>query len=405
MNVLIYGANWYNRGDESAIRAMIDEFRNLYPDSSMRIHVNNGELCDFNYDDIKQVRNFSYPYGRNKLKLLPYYLSLYSKGRMNLMNKNERNNFRDFIEAVNWSDMAVYAPGGPMLGDYYDVKFLLDQLLLIRHMKKPYVFFAPSMGPFTKNKRKIKKILTGASLICLREEVSKGFLESLHIKNEATVTLDSAFQHRIDMQENQQLLEQDISLKNFLDSHERIIGITITDLKWHKNYCRENLSDTITAAFDPFIDKLIREGFGIIFIPQLFGRANDSGYMSGFARENCYVLPEKYDCYFQQYLISRLYAIVGMRYHSNIFSAKMGTPFLSVSYEQKMLGFMKKSGLEEYCIDIRKLSFEKLEELFTKLQADYPVYKKALAEKIPRFREQSYETTQLVSEVIQKMGL
>ena len=33
---------------------------------------------------------------------------------------------------------------------------------------------------------------------------------------------------------------------------------------------------------------------------------------------------EERDTYFQQYVIGKLYAVVGMRYHSNIFSAKMG---------------------------------------------------------------------------------
>lgn len=45
-----------------------------------------------------------------------------------------------------------------------------------------------------------------------------------------------------------------------------------------------------------------------------------------------------------------------MRYHSNIFSAKQLTPFISITYEQKMLGFMKESGLEEYCIDVNELN-------------------------------------------------
>ena len=41
-------------------------------------------------------------------------------------------------------------------------------------------------------------------------------------------------------------------------------------------------------------------------------------------------MDDMHDCYFQQYIISLIKAVVGMRYHSNIFSAKMGTPFVSV---------------------------------------------------------------------------
>lgn len=64
-----------------------------------------------------------------------------------------------------------------------------------------------------------------------------------------------------------------------------------------------------------------------------------------FDEDNYFVIcsdDEKYDTYFQQYVIGCMYAVIGMRYHSNIFSAKMGTPFISISYEQKMQGFMKK---------------------------------------------------------------
>ena len=38
MNLLIFSANWYNRGDESAIRAMIDEMRIVFPDCHIKIH-------------------------------------------------------------------------------------------------------------------------------------------------------------------------------------------------------------------------------------------------------------------------------------------------------------------------------------------------------------------------------
>lgn len=49
-----------------------------------------------------------------------------------------------------------------------------------------------------------------------------------------------------------------------------------------------------------------------------------------FDEDNYFVIcsdDEKYDTYFQQYVIGCMYAVIGMRYHSNIFSAKMGTPY------------------------------------------------------------------------------
>ena len=101
--------------------------------------------------------------------------------------------------------------------------------------------------------------------------------------------------------------------------------------------------------------------------------------MSGFAtgKDSFFTIPDsddRYDSYFQQYVIGQLYAVVGMRYHSNIFSAKMGTPFISVSYEQKMTGFMEKMELSRYCIGIKDLSAELLAEKFELLEQEHDSY-------------------------------
>lgn len=61
-----------------------------------------------------------------------------------------------------------------------------------------------------------------------------------------------------------------------------------------------------------------------MFIPQLYGNGNDYDLMRTFCCDtNDYFVvtasDERYDTYFQQYLIGQLYAVIGMRYHSNIF--------------------------------------------------------------------------------------
>ena len=46
----------------------------------------------------------------------------------------------------------------------------------------------------------------------------------------------------------------------------------------------------------------------------------------------------------------------------------MKTPFISVSYEQKMNGFVKLAGMDDYLIDITELSEELLSEKFELLE-------------------------------------
>lgn len=121
--------------------------------------------------------------------------------------------------------------------------------------------------------------------------------------------------------------------------------------------------------------------------------------------EDCFMVAanvDTYDSYFQQFLIGKLYAVVGMRYHSNIFSAKMGTPFISISYEQKMKGFIKSVGLDEYCIDINNLEAKELEDRYNMLVDNYEEYKDRLKSLHCTMKEKSYETTAAVIEILER---
>ena len=95
-----------------------------------------------------------------------------------------------------------------------------------------------------------------------------------------------------------------------------------------------------------------------------------------------------------------MYAVIGMRYHSNIFSAKMGTPFISISYEQKMQGFMKKMELDRYCISLDELSDEELKKRFSILADNYDEYKEYLMLAHEKMKKESYETTNILKDIL-----
>lgn len=401
MNLLIFSANWYNRGDEAAVRAMIDEIKQVLPDCHIKIHFNQ-EVEKIPYDDIEIIKPFHRINGRNKIKTFLYRMAILSNGKVPYIGKG-KDAFYKFIEAVKWADYAVYAPGGPCIGDLYSLRDkMLDIIEIIDRNHVPFSLFAPSVGPFTKGKARVKKLLGKAQTICFREPISQGYFQGVCPGKKTTVTLDSAFQHPVDVQDNQQKFNAYRELNEFLNQHDKVIGITVTDLKWHRNYRDGERANVIRETFKAFVSYLEEREFGVLFIPQLFGKDNDKTYMSDFAGKNSLVMSDEYDCYFQQYVISKLYAVVGMRYHSNIFSAKTGTPFLSVSYEQKMAGFMNKAGLQAYCIPVQQLSFEVLKNRFEKLLADYDDYKADLQVKRIEFQRQAFQTTEIVVESIRK---
>ena len=275
----------------------------------------------------------------------------------------------------------------------------------------PYIFYAPSMGPFncaSRNKLR-KEVISGAERIILRDPISVKYVKDFLPGVEVEQALDSALQHDIDIDKNERKYNNYPELKNFIENHEKCIGITITDLKWHPVHKNEKIIEQIPTAFKAFITQKVKEGYGVIFIPQLYGNLNDTKVMNDYMLDSDTFMidafSEERDTYFQQYVIGKLYAVVGMRYHSNIFSAKMGIPFVSVSYEQKMKGFMQSIGLSEYCIDLNELSEKTLFAKFGQLEANHDAYKNRLKNIHSDMKQQAYKTTEIVVNFLQEKGV
>ena len=400
MKIVIINCHWDNRGDEAAIRAMIDELRVKYPSADIYVQRALGEFGSFPENEHVKVLP-PFPIGGKKRRIQEQ-ISIETKGKINLTS-----GAKAFYKAINGADIVLHAPGGPSIGDIYmpQETIKLRRLLAVKKAGVPYAFYAPSMGPFKNAERNPvrKEILEGASLICLREDISAKMVKEFVPLTNPIVTLDSAFQHDIDINENEKKFNEYTELKDFVGNGQNVIGITITDLQWNSLYkgdgkTKENIRETFTE----FIKKITGVGYKVLFIPQLFSEANDYVYMKSFAIQNCYVMSDKYDCYFQQFIISKIKAVVGMRYHSNIFSAKMGTPFVSVSYEQKMQGFMKKAGLLEYCLPISELSANSLSNKFEGMMSNYDKYKSLLAIKKAEFKKESSKTTELFCQILNK---
>ena len=399
--ILIINAHWYNHGDEAALRAMIDELQNEIGDVVITVCLLAGGEY-FPCGENLKLLDGELPAG-NRIKWVDYVLRYLSKGKLGIKSKSKQ-----FIETVKESNLVIHAPGGPSIGDIYidTEKYYLARLLMVKRLNRPYVFYAPSMGPFekkTRSDRIRKRVINGAEFIAVREPQSAEYLRKYGIRKMITVTRDSAFQHPIDTDDCLRKFDNYNELKQFISRYDRVVGVTITDLQWNPKYQNNTeLKNRIQETFELFISYLNEEGYGVVFIPQLFAGLNDYDYMSTFVRDNCFIITdrEEYDCYFQQYVISQLFLVVGMRYHSNIFAAKMKTPFISVSYEQKMSGFMRSAGLDKYCISIDNLNSDILCEKLNTVVSEYDKYKAYLNDKSIVWMAEAQQTTKMVANLI-----
>ena len=394
-NILIINAHWNNRGDQAAIYAMLDELlkMNKY---RLKIQIKAINVEQFDYSDVNLIP--MYP----RLHDLPeLFLGMLTHGKL-LWSSNGKV----FFKVLDEADVVVHAPGGPSIGDIYsisEITYLAAYLAIMKYKKKIF-FYAPSMGPFHNRIRNIirKKLFNYADKIVIRENISKSYLDELLPDNKAIVTLDSAFQNEIDSDNYVTVLDKYLELKQFLNTDKKVIGMTITDLSWHPVYSKTaGLSEQISKELHSVVDWLHAHNYRVLLIPQLFGEANDYNYMSQFITSDCFVMSDKYSSYFQQFIIGKLHAVIGMRYHSNIFSAKMLTPFVSISYEQKMKGFIRKLGYEEYCIDIKDMNASTIIDKFERLEKNYQEIKDILKKKQPELMAISHKTTELLLDILE----
>lgn len=401
MKIFIIHAHTANRGDEAAVKAMVDELLIVKPDTEITIAINGRTFYPAMDPKVKQIGRF--PALHSVMAKIEYPLFIKTCGKICFTPAG-----KNFKKALLEADLVIHAPGGPSIGDIYsDVeKEYLDRLGMARRLGKRYMFYAPSMGPFKDETRnpKRKEILIGAQKVILRDPISFKFVQEFCPKCHPQLALDSAFQHEVDECVNRRKLEEYTALKKFMTKHEKNVGVTITDLQWHPQYKETAIAEQIKTAFRNFVAYLDRKKYGVVFIPQLYGSGDDSTLMKEFETDNNgFVIEanlEKYDTYFQQYVIKKLTAVVGMRYHSNIFSAKMSVPFVSISYEQKMRGFMESMDLMDYCIRVDDISADILKNHFERMLSNYTEYKNLLVNEHKALSEKAYRSTQAVINIL-----
>ena len=390
-NITIVNAHWNNRGDEAAHLAFLEKLQELLPDSKITYLIKDGKSVE-QFPNITNVNHFA---AKFKVKIWEIWLSVLTNGFITFNKELQKT-----VKTLKKSDLIIYPPGGSVINDrffWWKQMEYLTPFLCAKIYKIPMYIAAPSIGPFEKKNFIRKWLLKTPKIICVREDISRKYLEDIGISKNVHVSMDQAFMNEIDEKENEKTLNDYHDLKQFIESNQKIIGITISNFKWHVKFGKdEELMQRIDDSFKQVIKHMENNGYAILFIPQLFGNQNDTNYLSQFGTPKSFMMNENYDTYFQQYIISKLYAVIGLRYHSNIFAAKMGTPFISVVYEEKMEGFLKLAELMDYSLPLSEISASKILEKFSLLENNYQQIKIQLKGKNENWKKRAAKTIELL---------
>ncbi|MBI5701303.1 polysaccharide pyruvyl transferase CsaB [Candidatus Saganbacteria bacterium] len=218
--------------------------------------------------------------------------------------------------------------GGGLLQDKTSTKSFLYYVGLIFYAKllrKKIYIFAQSIGPITNpfNLMLLKRALSSANLITVRDSASFDFLQSLNLKEKILKTADPTI-----------ILKKDDSIKIEKKYPGPMIGICPRQFKDMPKDMEEN--------FAALLDKLFSlNKANIVLIP--FQKPNDIEICENIAKKmkrpnrilRNGLPPNK-----MMGAISQMDLVLGMRLHSLIFAVNTLTPSLGITYDPKVQGFM-----------------------------------------------------------------
>ena len=112
MNILILHAHTANRGDEAAVKAMVDEILAVRPDTNITICINGNTFYPNMPKQVKQIGRM--PKLHSKMALLEFYLFYLTNARFAASKE-----CKEFKKELLQADLVLHAPGGPSIGDIY----------------------------------------------------------------------------------------------------------------------------------------------------------------------------------------------------------------------------------------------------------------------------------------------
>lgn len=407
MKILIINAHWDNRGDEAAIRAMIDSLKNYRSDLKINLMLLTKSVYSFPYKDVELLKPFPYLYFDNKKEavkmliktMIDMLLLISSSGKIAFSEDGRR-----FAKEISDSDLVIHSPGGPNIGDIYNSfsnDLYLFRIYIAMLAKKPVFFYAPSMGPFNSKLRKLfrKYLLRKAVGIVVRDQISERYLKE-QLGLTPYVAYDSALQY--DPPED--YLEKYSESRFLLDLTKKhsVIGIVITDLAWHPKYKTDVYKkQNIRESMSIFVNYLTKRKYVVLLIPQLFGNLRDIGILSEYEKnDRVYILSEHFDAYAQQLIIKNLFCVISMRYHPIIFAAKYSVPFISIYYEHKAKSFVESIDRSDLLLNVEELTPERLINLFSYLEANHEKIKKEMKSIEKKIRSESKKINKILFYII-----
>ena len=399
-HVLIVNQHGENRGDESAMRAMIDGLESA--------------LGPARYTIVVQFRDTSLvvPF-RESVTLLHLRMpliemaGLFAFGALRCIGISLRmlltSRTRRIVAAYESADLVISAPGGPYFGDIYADHEIVHwfYVWLATVYRKKLFLYAPSAGPFRIGWLNLvrRRLFPRFDVLCVREAISAAYLTALlGDGSEIHVTADSAIQQRIEP------CRRDDYFRDERGSLAARTLVAVSAIEYR--FPGEADPASMQLRYDDALTQCLRhlaasKQCHFLFIPQLYGAAHDDApYLRRLAAQlpagtSWELVDPALDSNMQRAIFGMADLCIASRYHPQIFAASAGVPGICIYYEHKALGFMNLLGLEEFAFDIRAPNATAMCQKLDEVLARRDALARQIEERMPALRARSRQTTEM----------
>ena len=356
MRFLLINQPMFNRGDEAAHKALVYALLQHFPDCSIEVLFTGRPQ-----EAVDECRVDDPRLTYTNLPVTESYLNTY----LNWLVRNMR--FLWFLNPVarriagccRKADWVISSPGDKSLGARYDWDHLFF-VTIAEYTGRNVAYYGRSIGPFPDDSpihRRFnilsKRALGRAGFISLRDPESCRIADSLGLQY--VRTLDTAFLYTPMVHLPQEVTEA-------IGEGEYIVLVPNYLIPNAKDFEGHSTPSQVKLFFTELSRRILEQfpSCRIVMLPQLFcghdyaSRDEDffSDIAAGVADDRVVVLPDTLPSECHQAVIAGAKCVVGARYHSIVFAINNDVPFVTLNYENRILGMLEALGKQDRVVDI-----------------------------------------------------
>lgn len=295
---------------------------------------------------------------------------------------------RQAIKAFEECD-ACFVKGGGFIHSYgkitdiYTIYYFLYHIRLAQAMKKKVYIFPNSFGPFLAPtvKGQVERALKKCTFVSARESRSMEALRSIGVEAKQYPDLGFA------LPKSNAVISELNEIENIANGR-KLVAITARPYRFPSSSDPEQRYEEYMQALTSACKWIYEEGYFPVLTEHVLARnKNESDICcieeiaARLDKGSYYIFSNtSYNCQNMKEFYSHMYAVIGTRFHSVIFSLSEQIPCIAITYGgNKGMGIMEDIGLQEYAIAIEDVTFEKIKVRFSELMNKYTDYKVLLS--------------------------